>query len=76
MGTYVFQCCNRTVTDPNINTTSASFAHLCLNDIPCIGAATLVGSAPLTDVQTEVVDPSTGQLMGIDGGTPTNGDGQ
>jgi hypothetical protein len=77
MGQYLFTCCNRTVNIPSTNVVSGSFAHLCLNDAPCFGVATLVGvSLPASDVPTEAVDPVTGVVDGTDGGSATNGDGQ
>lgn len=77
MATYIFQCCGRSVTDPNVNTAIATFQHLCIGDVPCVGLANNVNPASATiDVPTEIVDPGTGTVVGTDGGTPTNGDGQ
>ena len=78
MSTYIFQCCGRSVTDPNVSTPTATFQHLCIGDVPCIGFANIVGGAvnPVVDPSTEVVDPSTGVIDGTDGGTTSNGDGQ
>ena len=77
MATYIFQCCGRSVTDPNVNTAIATFQHLCIGDVPCVGLANNVNPASATmDVPTEVVDPSTSTVIGTDGGNVTNGDGQ
>jgi hypothetical protein len=79
MATYIFQCCGRSVTDPNVNSAVATFQHLCLQDQPCIGIANIVNGGVVSvaaDPATEVVDPSTGQIDGTDGGTVSNGDGQ
>ena len=77
MGQYLFSCCGRTVTIADTNAVTGSFAHLCLNDAPCFGVATLVGyNLPASDVTTEAIDPVTGAADGADGGAPNNGDGQ
>ena len=79
MAQYVFSCCGRTVSVPDDSAPLVMLPHLCLNDAPCLGPASTtlnVQAANLSDVQTEVVDPLTGQVDGTDGGTATNGDGQ
>jgi len=79
MATYIFQCCGRSVTDPNVNTAIATFQHLCIGDVPCVGIANIVNGGIVNqavDPATEVVDPSTSTVIGTDGGNVTNGDGQ
>jgi len=79
MAQYVFQCCGRTANVADTSAPTVVLQHLCLNDTPCYGMALStvnVVAAMLNDVQTEVVDPVTGQVDGTDTGTSNNGDGQ
>ena len=76
MAAYVFGCCGRVVIFPDDFSPSLTTLHLCIGDIPCIGAATLVGSPAISLVQTEAVDPVSVVVVGTDGGNPNNGDGQ
>lgn len=78
MATYVFQCCGRAVTVPDDSASTVSLPHLCIGDVPCVGIASAISNiiAASQDVPTEAVDPVTGAVDGVDGGTAINGDGQ
>lgn len=78
MAVYVFQCCGRSVVVADTSAATVALQHLCLGDVPCIGVASATTNVIVASqaVQTEAVDPMTGAIDGIDGGTATNGDGQ
>ena len=79
MSQYVFQCCGRTVNVPDDSGAYVSMAHLCLNDVACVGLALPAPNAVIAaimDVTTEAVDPVAGVVVGTDGANVTDGDGQ
>ena len=80
MSVYVFQCCGRTVQVDPSSAPTVQMAHLCLGDIPCMGTAVSVNATLQQEtqsgmVQTEAEVPGTTTVVGTDGGTGTNGDG-
>ena len=80
MSVYVFQCCGRTVQVDPSSAPAVQMAHLCVGDVPCIGTAVATNATILQEVQaaavqTEAEAPGTTTVVGTDGGTGTNGDG-
>jgi hypothetical protein len=80
MSQYLFTCCNRMVEIDASTATQVTLPHLCIGDVTAIGVANAVINPnayiaeAAGDDTTEVVFG--GQVLGTDGGTAMNGDGQ
>ena len=80
MSVYVFQCCGRTVQVDPSSAPAVQMAHLCVGDVPCIGTAVATNATILQEmqaaaVQTEAEVQGTTIVVGTDGGSAANGDG-